>query len=707
MKKTISIIVAILMLLSLVACNSLPQGDGTHTHADETNDGVCDICGYRIGYGTCTDHRDNDGDDRCDRCSKLLREECSVHTDADADNLCDVCGAYVESLCSSHVDEDGNNRCDVCMAFISVTVCDGHTDGNDDGRCDSCYASVVIVLDFYAINDMHGKFSDTDQSVGVDELTTYLKDAKETDDNVIILSSGDMWQGSSESNLTRGNIVTDWMNELDFVSMTLGNHEYDWGAEYIVKNAEIAQFPFLAINVYDRATNKPVDYCEPSVMIERDGVKIGIIGAIGDCYSSISKEQVEDVYFKVGKELTELVRVEAERLRAAGAELIVYSLHDGNGSSTSGATNISSAGMSSYYDTALSEGYVDLVFEGHSHQRYVHIDSKGVYHLQGSGDGKGISHVELELNIITDSVNVSEAEYVDSYEYASLADDPIVEALLEKYASVLAEGSRQLGYNSALRGSDYISNLVAELYYEAGMEKWGDEYDIALGGGYLNVRAPYQISAGNVVYGDLVSILPFENDIVLCSVSGRNLKYQFFENSKYYISYGEYGKSIRENLDMYATYYVVVDRYTLNFAPNGLTEVDILAEKTYARDLVAEYIERGGLTDYTLTDIGYILELVGGMEYNVKTDDFYVKGEIVSAPTYPYGNATIRDENGDEIYVYGIWSGSGDRYDAMANPPKLGDTVIIYGPAMYYYNPTTGEKKIEITKGTLVRIVEE
>ena len=93
-----------------------------------------------------------------------------------------------------------------------------HTDIDDNGLCDDCGLSVIIILDIFGINDLHGKICDSSAQPGVDEMTTYLKNAYITEDHVLILSSGDMWQGSSESNLTKGLIVTEWMNELDFVS---------------------------------------------------------------------------------------------------------------------------------------------------------------------------------------------------------------------------------------------------------------------------------------------------------------------------------------------------------------------------------------------------------------------------------------------------------------------------------------------------------
>ena len=325
------------------------------------------------------------------------------------------------------------------------SACAVHVDENDDGECDACEISVIVTIDLYGINDLHGKFSDTDADEGVDELTTYLRNMQKQDNHAILFSSGDMWQGGSESNLTEGNIITEWMNSLGFVSMTLGNHEYDWGEEPIKSNAELAEFPLLAINVYDRDTNERVDYCVPSVVVDCGDVEVGIIGAMGDCYSSISPDKVEDVYFKTGGELTALVIAESKRLRAEGVDLIVYSLHDGYGQSKSGAGFITDGALDDYYDIELSTlGYVDIVFEGHTHQRYTLRDSAGVYHLQNGGDNRGISHAELSLNSVTNSYRVNTAEFVSSSTYERLDDDEIVDQLLEKYADKVAIGREVL-----------------------------------------------------------------------------------------------------------------------------------------------------------------------------------------------------------------------------------------------------------------------
>ena len=474
---------------------------------------------------------------------------------------------------------------------------DAHTDEDNDGSCDDCGISVIITFDFYALNDLHGKFDDTDSQGGVDELSTYLANAYNTDDNVILLSSGDMWQGSFESNSTKGLIITDWMNELDFVSMTLGNHEYDWGEEHIKANVALAEFPFLAINIYERDTNERVDYVQSSVLVERGGMKIGIIGAIGDCYSSISGDKVEEVYFKTGAALTELVKAESEKLRAEGADYIVYSIHGGFGSNSS-ASMVQTSSLRGYYDASLSkDGYVDLVFEGHTHKSYAFEDEYGVPHLQNGGDNSGISHVEVRLNFANGYDRVSVSEIIKPSRYANLDDHPIVDELLQKYADQVDVGKLVLGQNSRLRNSTEIKNLVADLYYAAGIKRWGDKYDIALGGGFISVRSPYDLAAGEVKYSDLNSLLPFDNQLVLCSIKGRDLKNKFFEtsNSNYYIAYGDYGASIRNNIDYNATYYIITDTYCSSYAYNNLTVVEYYDAGVYARDLIADYIRAGGL----------------------------------------------------------------------------------------------------------------
>ena len=618
-------------------------------------------------------------------CSMLLGEQSSsleesssldivghIHIDKDRDRICDDCG-------ESWGNSDSSSATPPKPSHV-------HTDTNNDGICEDCKNPIEVTLDFYSINDLHGKFDDTYANIGVDELTTYLRQAQTQNENTILLSAGDMWQGSAESNFTKGNIITDWMNDLDFAAMTIGNHEFDWGESYIEANEEIARFPFLAINIYNQETRQRAEYCDASVMVERSGAKIGIIGAIGDCYSDIAVEQTEEVYFKTGYELTALVKAESKKLREQGADMIVYVIHDGE---SSGYT---------HYDESLSNGFVDLVFEGHTHQVVRKQDSYGVWHLQGGGDNSdGISHAQVVLNTSTDEMTVT-AKTVYKSTYQNKADDPVVDALLAKYADELEKVNEVLGYNDSYKNSSALANFAAKAMYTAGQERWGSDSKyadkIVLGGGFISVRSPYYLLAGQVTYGSIYTLFTFDNPIVLCKVSGSRLKSQFINtnNIHYYMYYGT-GGAPTDIVDS-QTYYVVVDTFCANYDYDGMGYLEIVeyydtAKEVFTRDLVAELIKDGGMS----------------ANGNKPTDS-----EITSAWTVAsdYGGSSIDDY---DTGTYGEYTVSGiltEYYRAYRPKSETGYLMQLLpfagyendgseGGAFYNTEPLYGIRSIEIT----------
>lgn len=564
--------------------------------------------------------------------------------------------------------------------------CD-HKDQNDDGKCDSCLINVIIQIDLFAINDLHGKILDNDAQPGVDELTTYLKNAQKNNPNTVLFSSGDMWQGTAESGLTFGAMMVDWMNELDFSFMTIGNHEFDWGEQYVSRNAPLADFPFLAINIYDSTTRRLEEYCQPSVMVDLGDVQIGFIGAIGDCYGSISGDMNSGFYFITGSELTSLVKSESQKLRSQGADIIVYSIHGG----------------SSECDSSLTSGrYVDIVFEGHTHSAYSNIDAYGVYHVQGGGENSGLSYAMISYNIANTNKDV-EARVIRNSTYSTYQSDDIVDKLMDKYSDAAALLNADLGYNNSYRDSDFLNNLVAELYAKLGETYWSN-YNVVLGGGKINCRSPYFLSAGEVKYADLYSLMPFNNKLALCAIKGSTLLSRYINNSDYNIAYTEYGKSVKDSINSNATYYIIADSYNYTYASNGLTVIAEYDATTYARDLVAAYAKAGGLgspsssgggntsttpttpPDVNLTSIPQLLQYAYSLSPGGESADaYYVKGTITSIVQSTYGNLYIEDEYGNSLYVYGV-NENGVRYGSMSDKPKVGDTVILYGKMKNYVN---------------------
>ena len=450
-------------------------------------------------------------------------------------------------------------------------------------------------LDIFSFNDFHGNVKDTEnKGIGIAKTSTLLKDLS-AGTNSIFISQGDMWQGSVESNYTHGLLVTEWMNSLDFVSMTVGNHEFDWGDSVIKENEEIASFPFLGINVINEKTKQRVDYLDASTTFYRDNAKIGVIGAIGNCLSSISSSNVPDIYFATGDELSELIKEESKRLRIEeGCDFIIYSVH---GSGTRDEED--------FYDLELSSGkYVDLVLEGHTHNRYAERDAAGIYHIQGNAYNQSFYRIGLDLDYRHDTFSVSPKYYsTTSYSsYASLEEDAEASALIEKYYPYFSFLYEDLGQNASFRDGDFLRYLVSELYLEEGKKKWAS-YPIALGGGYLSCRGR-GLDSGMVTYDKIAELFPFDNDVVLCSVRAKdfiNTSYYTMENSSYFVTWSQEGQQIKANLTQGKfedddLIYLVTDTYNSDYAPNHLTVIDrLMSGGMYARDLLAQYVKDGGL----------------------------------------------------------------------------------------------------------------
>lgn len=543
----------------------------------------------------------------------------------------------------------GGDFLDSDYSDVQTFICT-HSDSDNNQKCDNCDVKTVILIDLYAINDLHGSFMDTDSQPGVDELMTYIFDKYADEESYeILLSSGDMWQGTVESSSNKGLLMTEWMNEMDFVSMTLGNHEYDWGAEYIKTNAALAEFPFLAINItYNGET---VDYCRPSVTVERGGVKIGIIGAIGNVESSISGEFNKGLEFISGKALTALVQNEAKRLREEeGCDIIVYSFHSNT----------------EEYDYALSDkesgkGYVDVVFEGHTHTSYVNVDSYGVPHIQAGGYNQGISFAGFSFDIITGEYSLVDCNIISSSVYGNSAieDHGSVNELYEKYFSEDDPYTAVLGRNDLKRSSSELKKLVAKLYCEFGKTNWQD-YDIALAGAKLNIRNPGYLSAGEVSYAQLFQLLPFDNSIILGKIKGSDLKSKFINNSSMSCVL-----STDKEINSTEYYYIVTDSYTAYYSYNNVEIVDKI-KGVYARDLVALYVQNGGLC------VESVPKTVGEIIADGKTDKYITSGTVIALNAQSF----LLKDGDDSILVY---MGQGWTPDV-----SVGDKLTLEGSTSFY-----------------------
>ncbi len=281
----------------------------------------------------------------------------------------------------------------------------GLTSCNTDKK-DNIVDESADFIDIYYINDLHGAILPADDQLGMAYIANFLATKKEANpDNVIVLAGGDILQGSALSNYYLGLSTINMMNEMHFDAFTLGNHEFDWGLEKVTNyfdgnsdNGE-AVFPLLGANVYLEGTTTHPDGIEPYTIIERSGLKIGIIGTMGyGLESSIATSKIAGYEFASPVPIIESY---AYHLRTVeNVDMVLVVSHD-SGNLNSGVS-------------ALTGDYkVDALFNAHSHNEYAHIDS-GLPIIQSGCNGEYLGHVRFDLdNGAIISFTVENLDYYD------------------------------------------------------------------------------------------------------------------------------------------------------------------------------------------------------------------------------------------------------------------------------------------------------
>ena len=166
---------------------------------------------------------------------------------------------------------------------------------------------------------------------------------------VILLSAGDMFQGTPISDVFQGRPVLEMMNGLHFDAMTLGNHEFDWGRTALAGIIESAAFPVLSANIVDRAGNY-LPGVRPYIIVERKGVKIAVIGlTTPETPYATKAENVKDLTFLDPAGVLPGLLAEVRR---KGARLIVLLTH---------------LGLDEDKRLAAAVKGIDVIVGGHSH----------------------------------------------------------------------------------------------------------------------------------------------------------------------------------------------------------------------------------------------------------------------------------------------------------------------------------------------------
>lgn len=392
------------------------------------------------------------------------------------------------------------------------------------------------------INDLHGSYirNSEESEAGISYISKYIRDTVSVNpDKYIVLSGGDMFQGGYESNETRGAIMIDAMNIIGFDAMVLGNHEFDWGEEYIYSFAEQLDCPIISSNTFYSDQETRPSWLSPYTIIQKGDVKVGIIGAArNNMGSSITGSISNNFYFP---QANSYVKKYSDDLRLNhNCDVVIAAFHDEGFEGYSGSPT-------QYEDlTAVSSEsghkYIDAMFFAHDHLRK-EGSLNGVPYLESGCNGKNIG--VLELNIKGNGVVYTVDDYSTSNLWAHSTcknKDPEIEALSQKpeYKEIIDLADQVIytfknEYTYESKSFTDVACMAMYWYVNNHLDKFNNTTVYLASHNTGGIRSG--VSIGDFTRRDLIKVFPFDNQLSIQTCTRNNIN--SLKGSTYYATYGE------------------------------------------------------------------------------------------------------------------------------------------------------------------------
>ena len=378
----------------------------------------------------------------------------------------------------------------------------------------------VVVL---YTNDVHCGIED---AIGYAGLAAYEKAYEKLGYEVILVDNGDAIQGGPIGTLSKGEYIIDIMNAVGYDIATIGNHEFDYGMDVFMSLREKAEFPYISANFCDLEGNTILD---PYVIKELGGWKVAFVGAsTPETFTKSTPTFFQDgegnyIYSfcqgEDGANLYAAVQKAVDAARAEGAEIVIVMSHLGiDGSSVPYTSS----------DLIVNTTGVNAVLDGHSHSV---LDMELVQNAAGedvilSSTGTKLNNVgSLIINVGDDQTPV----LTSALHSESLFQDEEAEAYIATVKAQYGETLNQVVATTAVdltikdpatgeRAVRTAETNLGDLCADAYRIVLGADVAIVNGGG---VRA--DIPAGDITYGQILSVHPFGNMACLIEATGQQI----------------------------------------------------------------------------------------------------------------------------------------------------------------------------------------
>ena len=251
-------------------------------------------------------------------------------------------------------------------------------------------------------SDVHGRIvpwsygADVeDKSGSYAQIATYVKDVRKNNKNVVLVDVGDAIQDNQvdvfakDKKYYKDHPIPKVLNEMNYDIFVLGNHEFNFGMKALDEILKDIKAKKLTANFYHKKNDKR--YIDATTIIEKDGVKLGIIGLSTPMSAKFEEDtgNLKDMKFTSP---TEEARTQVEKLKAKGVDAIIVIAHMG----IENENKIPDTGMR---DVINAVDGIDVVIAGHMHKDVPSETIKNTLITEPHRYGTVVSEVDLTFDI--------------------------------------------------------------------------------------------------------------------------------------------------------------------------------------------------------------------------------------------------------------------------------------------------------------------
>lgn len=393
-----------------------------------------------------------------------------------------------------------------------------------------------VTLKLIETSDVHGCYFPYDfirnkpMKGSLARVSSYVKEQREKYENVILMDNGDILQGQPVAyyynymDTISEHVCAAMLNYMKYDVGTMGNHDVETGHAVYDRWVRQCNFPVLGANIVDNKTGKP--YLPPYQVIEKEGVKIAILGMITPAIPSWLPEQLwSGLHFE---DMEDCARKWVKIIREKeNPDVLVGLFHAGpEGNKLDNVVENGSGNV------AKSVPGFDVVFMGHDHARrnekVVNVEGDSVLLIDPANMSKVVSEVTFTIKkqdgkVVSKQV---EGKLVNMDGYAPDAD--FMNIFSGAYETTMDFVSRNIGrieHTISSKEAFFGPSAFVDLIHQLQLDITGADISFC-----APLSAYAEIKKGDICVSDMFNLYKYENLLYTMKLTGKEIK-DFLEMS--------------------------------------------------------------------------------------------------------------------------------------------------------------------------------